>query len=106
MSQFNDREKSFEAKFSHDQEHDFRAKARRNKMLGLWAAEQMGLSGDEARAYALAVVDADFQRPGDDDVAEKVLSDLTDKGVETSEHLVRKKMAELMDEARTAINRE
>lgn len=99
MTTFDDREKSFEAKFSRDQEHDFRAIARRNKLLGLWAAEQLGLSGDEAAAYALEVVDADFQRPGDDDVVEKVVGDLTDKGVDTSEHLVRKRMDELLAEA-------
>jgi hypothetical protein len=96
MTTFNDREKSFEAKFSHEQEHDFRALARRNKLLGLWAAEQMGLSGSEADAYALAVVDADFQRPGDDDVMEKVHADLNAKGIEISEHLVRKQMDELL----------
>ncbi|MBP5856141.1 DUF1476 domain-containing protein [Marivibrio halodurans] len=99
MTTFNDREKSFEAKFSRDQEHDFRAIARRNKLLGLWAAEQLGLSGDEAAAYALEVVDADFQRPGDDDVVEKVVGDLTSKGVDASEHLVRKRMEELLAEA-------
>lgn len=99
MTSFNDREKGFEAKFSRDQEHDFRAIARRNKLLGQWAAAQMGLSGEEADAYALAVVDADFQRPGDDDVLEKVLADLTAKGIETSEHLVRKQMDDLLAEA-------
>lgn len=99
MSTFDEREKGFEAKFSRDQEHDFRAIARRNKLLGLWAAEQMGLTGDEAASYALEVVDADFQRPGDDDVFEKVHGDLNAKGIDASEHLVRTRMEELLQEA-------
>jgi len=106
MSTFDEREKGFEAKFSRDQEHDFRALARRNKLLGLWAAELMGMSGDEAASYALEVVDADFQRPGDEDVFEKVHGDLNAKGVETSEHLVRKRMEELLQEAVKQIDSE
>ena len=77
---FNDREKGFEAKYLHDQETQFKITARRNKLLGLWAAEQMGLSGADAEAYAKEVVVADFEEAGDDDVLRKVLGDLVDKG--------------------------
>lgn len=106
MSKFDDREKSFEAKESHDREQEFKAVARRNKLLGLWAAEQMGISGADAEAYAKDVVISDFDEPGDDDVLRKVLGDLQAKGVDTSEHLVRKQMDELLDTARAQIRRE
>ena len=75
-----------EAKFTHDQEFQFKTIARRNKLLGLWAAEQMGISGADAEAYAKQVVIADFEEPGDADVLRKVLGDLTDKGIATDEH--------------------
>jgi hypothetical protein len=93
---FNDREKGFEAKYQHDQETQFKITARRNKLLGLWAAEQMGLGGADAEAYAKEVVVADFEEAGDDDVLRKVLSDLTDKGVTLDEKAVRKEMDALM----------
>jgi hypothetical protein len=96
MTKFNEREKAFEAKFKLDEELRFKATARRNKLLGLWAAEQMGLNEGEAEAYAKEVVKADFEAPGDDDVLQKVLADLQGKGVETSDRLVRKHMEELM----------
>ena len=96
---FDDRKKAAEAKFKHDQEFQFKVIARRNKILGLWAAEQIGLDGDAAEAYAKEVVKADFEEPGDDDVLRKVLTDLSGKGVDTSEHLVRKKMEELVEVA-------
>ena len=80
MSTFDDREKAQEAKFAHDAELRFKAEARRNKLLGLWAAEQMGLSEEHARKYATEVVEADFQEAGDEDVFRKVAEDLKAKG--------------------------
>ena len=103
MSQFDEREKSFEAKAKHDAEQDFKAMARRNKMLGLWAAELMGISGDAADEYAKEVVMSDFDEPGDDDVLRKVMGDFQDKGVDMSEHMLRAKMDELLPEARSQI---
>lgn len=103
---FNDREKGFEAKYQHDQETQFKITARRNKLLGLWAAEQMELSGADAEAYAKEVVVADFEEAGDDDVLRKVLGDLTDKGVGLDERAVRKKMEALMATASEQISTE
>ncbi len=80
MTAFDDRKTAAEAKFAHDQEFQFKTIARRNKLLGLWAAEQMGISGADAEAYAKQVVIANFEEPGDTDVLRKVLGDLTDKG--------------------------
>jgi len=91
-----DRKKGFENKFAHDEELRFKATARRNKLLGLWAAEKMGLSGTEAESYAKEVVAADFEEAGDDDVVRKVLGDLKAKNVDQSEHQVRRTMDELM----------
>ncbi len=99
MSSFDEREKSFENKFRRDEELKFKAMARRNKLLGLWAAEQMGITGDGADAYAREVVQSDFERPGDGDVLEKVHGDLQAKGLDTSEHIVRKRMDDLLGEA-------
>jgi len=93
---FNDREKGFEAKYQHDEETRFKINARRNKLLGLWAAEKMGLGGADADAYAKEVVIADFEEAGDDDVLRKVLGDLTAKGVGVDERAVRKEMDALM----------
>jgi hypothetical protein len=81
---FDDREKGFEAKYKLDQEQAFRAHAKANKLFGLWAAAQMGISGPEADMYAKTVVEADFDRPGDDDVIEKVRDDLAAKGISFS----------------------
>jgi hypothetical protein len=102
-SSFKDREKGFEAKYKHDQEMTFKITARRNKLLGLWAAEQMGLSGVAAEAYAREVVVADFDEPGDTDVVRKVLKDLADKGVEMTEHRLRKEMDRLGAAARAQV---
>lgn len=99
MSNFDDREKSFENKFKLDEELRFKASARRNRLLGEWAAGLMGLSGAEVDSYAKEVVKSDFDEPGDDDVLEKVLGDLQAKSVDTSEHIVRKHMDDLMEEA-------
>ena len=106
MTTFKDREKGFEEKYAHDRELDFRVTARRNRLLGLWAAERLGLSGTDAEAAARDVVEADFQEAGDDDVLRKVLSDLRARDAEMSEHRVRRRMDELMAEARTQIQTE
>ena len=103
MTTFNDREKAAEAKFSHDQETAFKVMARRNKLLGLWVAEHLGLEGDAAQAYAREVVKADFDRPGDEDVFEKVWKDIQDRKVDVSEHRVRRQMVDLMQEAERQI---
>ena len=89
---FDEREKGYEAKYHHDQETEFKITARRNKLLGLWAAEKMEIEGADADAYAKAVVAADFEEPGDADVVRKVLGDLAAKGVETTERALRKEM--------------
>ena len=103
MSTFNDREKGFEKKFERDQEAVFKVNARRNKLLGAWAAEKLGLAGDDAEAYAKSVVVADFDKPGDDDVLQKVLGDLTAKGVAVTDRDVRKQMDALLAVARDQI---
>ncbi len=103
MTNFNEREKGFEAKFKHDEELRFKVVVRRNKLLGLWAAGLMGLEGEAVEAYAKDVVRSDFEAPGDDDVLRKVLDDLTGKGIEASERLVRKQMNDLLAEAEDQI---
>jgi len=100
MTQFENREKAFETKFQKDQELQFKVKARRNKMLGLWAAEKLGLSGGDAEAYAKEVVVSDFEEPGDDDVLRKVLRDLEGKGIGVTERTVRREMDELLEKAK------
>jgi hypothetical protein len=89
MTQFNDRERAFESKFAHDEEMKFRMVARRNRLLGEWAANKMGLSEAETQSYAKDVVRADFEEAGDGDVIRKVLGDLTAAGIETSETEIR-----------------
>lgn len=103
MSSFDDREKGFEAKFKVDQETQFKITARRNKLLGEWVAGQIGLAADAAAAYAKDVVAVDFDKPGDDDVIEKVLADLAAKGVKLTDRDVRKKLDELNSVARRQI---
>ncbi len=103
MTGFNEREKGFEAKFRLDQDARFKISARRNKLLGLWAAERMGMSGASAAEYAKEVVVADFEKPGDSDVFDKVLNDLTDKGLEITDLQVRKQMDRLTETAREQI---
>lgn len=100
---FKDREKGFEAKYRHDQETTFKINARRNKLLGLWAAEQMKIAGPAAEAYAKEVVVADFDQPGDADVVRKVLRDLAGKGVDMTEHRLRKEMDRLAVVARDQV---
>ena len=99
MSTFDKREEGFENKFAHDEELRFKAEARRNKMLGAWAAEKLGLQGDEAEAYAKSVMLADLAEPGDEDVYRKVKGDFEAKSVDVSEHQLRREMAELMEKA-------
>ncbi len=99
MTGFDDRQASFENKFKHDKELEFKATARRNKLLGLWAANLLGIHGAEAETYAKTVVKADFEKPGDQDVVDKVTADFKQKGVEMSEHRLRKQMTELMGTA-------
>lgn len=103
MNGFRDREKGFERKYQVDEETRFKIIARRNRLLGAWAAEQMGLAGVDADSYAKDVVAADFERPGDDDVIEKVLKDFADKGVDVGEADLRKKLDELSALARAQI---
>ncbi|MCI4662710.1 MAG: DUF1476 domain-containing protein [Neomegalonema sp.] len=103
MSTFDDREKAFENKFAHDEQMQFKAAARRNKKLGLWAAAKLGLSDEQAAEYAKAVVVADLEEVGEDDVFRKVFHDLTEKGVAIEETELRVKMAELMVEAKGEI---
>jgi hypothetical protein len=103
MTTFDDRENAFENKFAHDAEMQFKAEARRNKLLGLWAADLMGKSGDDAAAYAKEVVKADFEEAGDEDVYRKVSGDLGDKADEAT---IRTKMLELMAVAKDQIMNE
>ncbi|MEL6610263.1 MAG: DUF1476 domain-containing protein [Pseudomonadota bacterium] len=100
MSGFDDRADAFENKFAHDAQMQFKAEARRNKLLGLWAAELMGKSGDDAEAYAKEVIKSDFEEAGDEDVYRKVAGDLGDKA---SEAQIRAKMAELMAQAKAQL---
>ena len=106
MTNFEDREKGYERKFAHDEELRFRATARRNKLLGLWAAEQMGVTGDEAQAYAREVIKADLEIPGEDGVFRKIRRDFDAKGVERSDHQIRRKMDDLMGAAVAQIEAE
>lgn len=100
MSTFNEREKAFETKFAHDEEMAFRAEARCNKLLGLWAAELLGKSGTEAEAYAREVIKADFEEAGHEDVVRKLAADLVGK---TDAAAIRAKRAELLVEAKGQI---
>jgi hypothetical protein len=99
MTTFDKREEGFEKQFAHDEELRFRASARRNKLLGLWAAEKLGLSGADADAYAKAVVVADFEEAGDADVFNKIRNDFDAKGVVQSDHQIRRTMLDLMEKA-------
>jgi len=103
MNAFDDREKQFEAKFQHDQELQFKVTARRNRLLGEWAGGLLGLAGDGLKAYAAEVVQSDFDKPGDEDVLEKVLGDLNGKNIQVTNHQVRKQMDELMMEAKKQV---
>jgi hypothetical protein len=95
MTTFDKREEGFEKKYALDEEQKFRAEARRNKLLGLWVAEKLGKSGEDAVAYAKEVIAAEFEEAGDADVVRKVLGDLSAKGITVSEQEIRRKMDEL-----------
>jgi hypothetical protein len=99
VSEFDKRKTVEEAKYALDQELRFKANARRNKLLGLWAAEKLGKTGDAAAAYATEVVKADFEAPGDEDVFRKVRGDLDKAGVEMTDHQIQRQMQELMETA-------
>jgi hypothetical protein len=99
MTTFDKREEGFEKKFALDEELKFKAEARRNRLLGMWAAEKLGLTGDAAAAYAKEVVVADFEAPGDSDVLGKVRKDFEAKKITVSEAEIRRKMDELMGTA-------
>ena len=103
MSSFDDRERAFETKFAHDEEMRFRVIARRNRLLGAWAARLMGLSEAEADGYAKDVIRADFEEAGEDDVVRKLLGDLTAAGVDTDETKIREALAHKEAEARRQI---
>jgi len=106
MNTFDDREKDFENKFALDQNLEFKAEARRNKLLGLWAAELMGKSEEQAQEYAKEVIVADFEEVGDDDVFRKLRADLDAASVEQSDHQIRREMDELLEKAREQIRTE
>ena len=99
MTTFDKREEGFEKKFAHDEELRFKATARRNKLLGLWIAQKLGMSGADADAYAKEVVQADFEEAGEDDVFRKVRKDLDAKGVSVSDQEIKTQMIELMAQA-------
>jgi len=95
MSGFDDRKKGQEAKFAFDAETRFKAEARRNKLLGIWVAELLSLTGDDAKTYAAEVVAADFEEAGDEDVFRKVSGDLKAKNIAIGDDVIRQKMAQL-----------
>jgi hypothetical protein len=99
MASFDKRKEGFENKFAHDEELRFKANARRNKLLGLWAAEKLGKSGDDAQIYAREVIRSDMQEAGDEDVFRKVRGDFDAANVAQSDHQIRRTMEELMAEA-------
>jgi hypothetical protein len=103
MTTFQDRENAFEKQFEHDQEIQFKVNARKNKLLGLWAAGVIGKSGADAEAYAKTIVMADFEKPGDHDVVHTLMRDLAAAGKPTEEHTIRKQGERLMAEAKQQI---
>ena len=103
MTQFDDRERAFETKYAHDEEMKFRVIARRNKLLGEWAARKLGLSQEETDSYAKDVIRADFEEAGDGDVIRKVLGDLTAAGIETDESEIRQTLEHKTVEAKRQI---
>ncbi len=103
MATFDDREKAFEKKFEHDEQLRFRVEMRRNKLLGLWAADLLGLTGADAEAYARQVVEADLEEPGPEDVIRKVKADFEANSVEKSDHQIRRQLEECEKEAREQV---
>lgn len=106
MTTFDKREEAFEKKFAHEEELQFKAIARRNKLLGLWAAEKLGYEGARADEYAKEVVRADFDEPGEEDVYRKIRQDFDANGVEESEHQIRRMMGELLVKASEQVRSE
>ena len=106
MTTFEERQKGFERKFALDEELKFKATARRNRLLGLWAAGEMGIAGDDAQAYAREVVKADLTEPGEEDVFRKIRADFDAKGVNQSDHQIRRMMTEMMGQAIAQIESE
>ena len=106
MTTFDDRERTEETRFKHDQELTFKARNRGNRMFGLWVAEQLGLTGEAADGYAKDVVVADFEAPGDDDIFTKVRADLAAKSIEVSDHRLRKHLQECREIALQQIRTE
>lgn len=106
MSTFDQREKAFESKFAHDAEMQFKAEARRNRLLGLWAAAKMGMVDADAEAYAKAVIMADFEEAGDEDVFRKVAGDLKQRGVDVPEQEIRTQMREFLAQAKESLMKE
>ena len=106
MSSFDKRQEGFEKKFAHDEELRFKATARRNKLLGMWAAEKLGKSGADAEAYAMEVVKSDIEEAGDEDVFRKVRGDFDANNVDQSDHQIRRSMDELMGTAMEQIQNE
>ena len=106
MTQFEGREKAYEKEFARNEEFDVKVVARRNKLLGLWVAEKVGLSGDDALAYAKEVIISDFEEAGDDDVYRKVKADLDAKKLNISEHQIRREMEDFLSIARDQMTAE
>ena len=106
MATLEERQKSFEQKYKRDQDKLFRITARRNRLLGLWAAERFGMSGEAVAEYAKEVVHSDFEEPGDADVVRKVLDDFAARGIEMDEPRLRREMDRLLDEAERQIDSE
>ena len=106
MTTFDDREKAFEKKYEHDQDLKFKVNARKNKLLGLWAASLIGKSGADAEAYAKDVVMADLEKPGDSDVIDKLVNDLAAAGKPMEGHTIRKQADRLAEEAKAQIMKE
>jgi hypothetical protein len=105
MTTFDERDRGFEKKFALDQEQEFKAQVRRNRMLGVWAAGRMGLSGAHVDEFTKAVVRSDFEMPGDEDVLRKVFEDLKGSGVSVTEGEIRMKMAEFLAQARDQVGK-
>lgn len=106
MTTFDDREQAFENKFKHDEEVQFRINARRAKLAGLWAAELLGLTGDDASAYARQIVTVDFEEPGHKDIVRRILKDFQAKGVDVSEHRIEKELESLLETASRQVRSE
>ena len=106
MSSFEDRKDRYENKFAHDAALKFKAEARRNKKLGIWAAGLMGLEGEAAEAYAKSVIVADLEEAGDDDVFRKLRKDFDEKGIDQSDHQIRRHMDEMMIQAAEELEKE